>query len=97
MFVRKVAFVAASFLFHFFQRGFPSSLLLAFFVQETLVLREGNSKRIPVVRLVVGDVVIVNVGDRVPADIRVISSSGFKVREKATGGITGLTGASLCV
>ena len=63
------------------------------------MLREGDRQRIPVDHLVVGDVVVVNVGDRVPADIRIISSSGFKVRErererereKDMGGINGLT------
>ena len=60
---------------------FPHRFFHAFFVQETMVLRGGNRERIPVDCLVVGDVVIVNIGDRVPADIRVISSSGFKVTE----------------
>ena len=42
-------------------------------------MRNGKSKEIRVERLVVGDIVDVKFGDRLPADIRVIKCSGFKV------------------
>lgn len=47
--------------------------------QETVVLREGKYSSQSVERLVVGDIVEVKFGDRVPADIRVLQASGFKV------------------
>ena len=43
------------------------------------MLRGGKLKEIRVDKLVVGDVVEVKMGDRVPADIRIISSVEFKV------------------
>ncbi|KAK0422168.1 hypothetical protein QR680_007409 [Steinernema hermaphroditum] len=44
-----------------------------------LVYRDGEKKQVRTEHLVVGDVVEVKGGDRVPADIRIISSFGFKV------------------
>ena len=44
-----------------------------------MVLREGQRYLLSVEQLVVGDIVDVKAGDRLPADIRVIKSSGFKV------------------
>ena len=43
------------------------------------MLRAGKKFGIPVDQLVVGDIVDVKFGDRVPADIRIICSAGFKV------------------
>jgi sodium/potassium-transporting ATPase subunit alpha len=47
--------------------------------QQALVIREGKSTNIPVDELVAGDVVILREGDRVPADIRLVESTGFQV------------------
>eukprot|EP00731_Ephydatia_muelleri_P011696 Em0006g590a len=47
--------------------------------QRTYVMRNGKSKETRVERLVVGDIVDVKFGDRLPADIRIIKCSGFKV------------------
>lgn len=44
-----------------------------------MVLREGQHYLLSVEQLVVGDIVDVKAGDRLPADICVIRSSGFKV------------------
>lgn len=44
-----------------------------------MVVRSGVKKEISAEELVVGDVVEIKFGDRVPADIRVISSQGLKV------------------
>ena len=52
---------------------------MIFIWQETVVLRGGRRYTTPVDRLVVGDIVDVKFGDRVPADIRIIMCSGFKV------------------
>ena len=50
------------------------------FPQQALVIRGGEKFQIPVHEVVVGDLVEVKAGDRIPADIRLISSQGCKVR-----------------
>ena len=47
--------------------------------QEAKVLRDGTQQTIIAEDLVVGDIVDVQFGDKIPADIRIIRSSGFKV------------------
>jgi len=49
--------------------------------QETEVLRNGNFKIINSTELVIGDIIILNPGDKVPADARIIESQGLKVNE----------------
>lgn len=48
--------------------------------QQALVIREGEKIQINAENVVVGDLVEVKGGDRVPADLRIISSHGCKVR-----------------
>ncbi|KAG6817475.1 hypothetical protein H0H93_007204, partial [Arthromyces matolae] len=43
---------------------------------ECIVIREGNTSRIPASDLAVGDVVLLSVGNKVPADMRLIETSG---------------------
>lgn len=47
--------------------------------ENAKVRRNGVWKSLPADELVVGDIVEVRGGDRVPADIRVLKSQGFKV------------------
>ena len=47
--------------------------------QEATVMRDGAKIQINAEECVVGDIVFVKFGDRIPADIRVIESMGFKV------------------
>ncbi|RMX45475.1 hypothetical protein pdam_00019733, partial [Pocillopora damicornis] len=49
------------------------------YYQEATVLRDGEKHNITAEKLVVGDVIFVKFGDRVPADIRVTEARGFKV------------------
>jgi len=53
------------------------------------VLREGKELEIPARELVPGDVILLNAGDKVPADARVIKSINLQIEEAA------LTGESL--
>ena len=55
----------------------------------TTVLREEGKKLIPVAELVPGDIVWMQAGDRVPADVRLIQAREFQVDESA------LTGESI--
>jgi sodium/potassium-transporting ATPase subunit alpha len=51
----------------------------SFHFQNCKVVRDGFETRIPVEEVVVGDIVQVTAGDKVPADIRIIACSGLKV------------------
>ena len=48
--------------------------------QEAIVLRNGQKVSIDASSCVIGDIVFVKSGDRIPADLRVVECKGFKVR-----------------
>jgi sodium/potassium-transporting ATPase subunit alpha len=50
--------------------------------QLALVIRESEKLSIQAADLVLGDIVEVKFGDRIPADIRIIEAVNFKVRRK---------------
>ena len=58
---------------------------------EATVLRQGEKKHIPATELVPGDIVLLASGDKVPADMRLLSVRDLRVDESA------LTGESLPV
>ena len=58
---------------------------------EAKVLRDGSAVIIPARELVVGDVILLEAGDMVPADGRLIENASLKINESA------LTGESLAV
>ena len=58
---------------------------------RTYVLRSGQRLEIPAEELVIGDVVLMRAGDKIPADVRLISASNFEVDEST------LTGESVAV
>ncbi len=60
-------------------------------VIRTRVAREGREKEIDSKDLVAGDVVVLQAGDKIPADARLIEARGFKVNE------ANLTGESAAV
>lgn len=51
-------------------------------LQQALVIRDGEKKSINAEDVVVGDLVEIKGGDRVPADLRIISAQGCKVGEE---------------
>jgi P-type Ca2+ transporter type 2C len=53
---------------------------------KTAVLRDGERKEIPVEELVVGDILPLQAGSRVPADARLLSTAGLLVNEAALTG-----------
>jgi len=48
-------------------------------VQFAIVVRNGEKLNVNAEQLVAGDIVEVKFGDRVPADIRILTAHGFKV------------------
>ncbi|MDI6871046.1 MAG: cation-translocating P-type ATPase [Bacillota bacterium] len=60
-------------------------------VPVTTVVREGETVRVPSPELVPGDIVVLNAGDLVPADLRLLETVNLKVDESA------LTGESVPV
>ncbi|MDD2233409.1 MAG: calcium-translocating P-type ATPase, SERCA-type [Desulfitobacteriaceae bacterium] len=71
------------------ERSMESLRLLT--APEARVLREGVEKLIPAADLVPGDIVLLEAGDRIPADVRWIQAVNLCVEESA------LTGESLAV
>ncbi|CAG9534257.1 unnamed protein product [Cercopithifilaria johnstoni] len=68
--------------FQYYQESKSSKIMESFknlVPTYALVHRDGEKQQVHTEELVVGDIVEVKGGDRVPADLRVISSSGFKV------------------
>lgn len=53
---------------------------------EAKVLREGVEKKIPAAELVPGDIVLVEAGDRIPADLRWIQAVNLEVEESTLTG-----------
>ena len=50
--------------------------------QQALVIREGEKVQINAEEVVAGDLIEVKGGDRIPADIRVVSAHGCKVHTR---------------
>jgi len=76
------AVVVVTGLFSYYQESKSSKIMESFkkmVPPEALVIREKNKCKVLAEELVVGDIVEVKCGDRVPADIRIIYANGFKV------------------
>ena len=58
---------------------------------NAMVLRDGRQKSIPAEVLVPGDIVLLQSGDKVPADLRLLHTKGLQIQESA------LTGESMAV
>jgi sodium/potassium-transporting ATPase subunit alpha len=76
------AVVVVTGIFSYYQEAKSSKIMESFknmVPQFALAIRNGQKVNLRAEELVVGDVVEVKFGDRVPADIRIINASGFKV------------------
>jgi sodium/potassium-transporting ATPase subunit alpha len=76
------AVVVVTGIFSYYQESKSSKIMESFakMVPQTAVaLRSGEFISINAEQLVTGDIVQVKFGDRIPADLRVVKSSGFKV------------------
>ncbi len=68
--------------FSYFQEAKSSRIMDSFknlIPHEAVVIRDGEKRTMMAKDLVAGDLIEVKFGDRVPADIRVVKASGFKV------------------
>ena len=61
-----------------------------FIPPETIAIRNGEARKIDATKLVVGDVVQVELGKKIPADLRIIDSVGMKVDNSSLTGETEL-------
>ncbi|CAH8599883.1 unnamed protein product [Schistosoma intercalatum] len=75
--------------FSYYQESKSSRIMDSFknlVPQTALVIRDGLKTEVPAESIVVGDIVEVKFGDRIPADIRIITASSFKVDNSALTG-----------
>jgi magnesium-transporting ATPase (P-type) len=63
----------------------------AMLTRESSVLRDGRRLTVPAESLVVGDVVLTEAGDRIPADLRLLRATSLKIEEAV---LTGEAAAS---
>jgi len=76
------AVVVVTGLFSYYQEAKSSKIMESFkdlVPQFALVIRDGIKDNVNATELVLGDIVEVKFGDRLPADVRVINAHGFKV------------------
>ncbi|NWS19701.1 AT12A ATPase, partial [Pachyramphus minor] len=69
-------------IFAYYQEAKSTNIMASFskmIPQQALVIRDSEKKELPADQLVVGDLVEIKGGDRIPADIRLISAQGCKV------------------
>ncbi|XP_077630825.1 potassium-transporting ATPase alpha chain 2 [Crocuta crocuta] len=68
--------------FAYYQEAKSTNIMATFnkmIPQQALVIRDSEKKTVPAEQLVVGDIVEIKGGDRIPADIRLLSVQGCKV------------------
>ncbi|KAJ9583275.1 hypothetical protein L9F63_022380 [Diploptera punctata] len=84
-----ISVVVVTGIFSFYQESKSARIMESFkhmMPQYATVIRDGQTCVIPVEKLVVGDVVNMKFGDRIPADIRIVEARGFKVDNSALTG-----------
>lgn len=74
-----IALIVITGMFSYYQDSKSSRIMESFqqmVPQRAKVLRDGERKELLVTELVVGDIVLLETGDRVPADIRILECQG---------------------
>ena len=72
-------------IFSYYQESKSSKIMESFknmVPQYALCMRDGEKVNIKAEELTVGDVCFIKFGDRIPADVRIMESKGFKVRNE---------------
>lgn len=82
--------VANAFIGYFQERSADNALdrIKALLVSEAVVIRDGQKVTLPARELVTGDIVQLEAGDTVPADLRLIDADNLKIQESALTGET---------
>ena len=82
--------VANAFIGFFQERSADNALarIKALLVSEAVVIRDGQKLTLPSREVVVGDIVQLEAGDTVPADLRLIDADNLKIQESALTGET---------
>ena len=65
-----------------------------FIPPETIAIRDGEERKMDATKLVVGDLIRVELGKKIPADLRIIDSQGMKVDNSSLTGETELLARS---
>ena len=95
-----VAVVFITGCFQYYQESKSSKIMDSFknmLPPQATVIRDGKKQSIPAINLTIGDLVQVDIGTRVPADIRIVTTSGLKVDNSSlTGESEPLTRSSDC-
>ncbi|KAJ9591140.1 hypothetical protein L9F63_002326 [Diploptera punctata] len=84
-----VSVIIITAIFSYFQERKTSKIMEAFKKMvplNTFVLRDGTLLSIPAEEVVLGDVIVLRTGDRIPADIRIVEAEGLKVDNSALTG-----------
>uniref|UniRef100_F7ALS8 Sodium/potassium-transporting ATPase subunit alpha n=1 Tax=Xenopus tropicalis TaxID=8364 RepID=F7ALS8_XENTR len=77
-----IAVVVMTALFAYYQEAKSTNIMAGFknmVPQQALVLRDGKRVELVAEKLVVGDIVFIKGGDKIPADLRMLESAGCKV------------------
>ncbi|KAG8430256.1 hypothetical protein GDO86_018148 [Hymenochirus boettgeri] len=77
-----IAVVVMTAMFAYYQEAKSTNIMAGFknmVPQQALVLRDGKRAELLAERLVIGDIVYVKGGDKIPADLRLLESQGCKV------------------
>jgi sodium/potassium-transporting ATPase subunit alpha len=86
-----IVIVLATSLMTFYQNMKSEAIMSSFkdFIPpQTIVIRDGQQRTLEASELVVGDLILVELGRKIPADIRIVESNGMKVNNSCLTGET---------
>ncbi|NWI42434.1 ATP4A ATPase, partial [Picathartes gymnocephalus] len=77
--VALIAVVVVTGCFGYYQEFKSTNIIASFRDLQATVIRAGQTLQVNAAELVLGDLVEIKGGDRVPADIRILAAQGCKV------------------